>query len=280
VAPGSPAPGSDWVRALEKRAVLARGGEHGTPLCLLTTADELELWNTDDDALLGRLDVGAVDELAAVSTGCVTRSGSSVQLHALDGSTRHLSADARAIALDGDQILVATDAQLTAFDHKGVGGESVGIGPATTALARVGEWLVLGFEDGNVERHRPGDASQRSALPFTSTASSAVVRMVAAPPGTVVVGYANGHVGLWSVDNGSLLHSARLHGPVSHLRVVGGQLVAGENMSRHTRFLAKVHGFDTLDRRGRRAFADRMRESTYGTGQYILKKGDRPADST
>ena len=120
VAPGSPAPGSDWVRALEKRAVLARGGEHGTPLCLLTTADELELWNTDDDALLGRLDVGAVDELAAVSTGCVTRSGSSVELHALDGSTRHLSADARAIALDGDQILVATDANLTAFSHKGV----------------------------------------------------------------------------------------------------------------------------------------------------------------
>ncbi len=59
--------------------------------------------------------------------------------------------------------------------------------------------------------------------------------MVAGPPGTVVVGYANGHVGLWSVDNGSLLHSARLHGPVVHLRVVGGQLVAvsslGDNLS-------------------------------------------------
>jgi eukaryotic-like serine/threonine-protein kinase len=44
-------------------------------------------------------------------------------------------------------------------------------------------------------------------------------------------------------------------------------------MSKHTRFLAKVHGFDTLDRRGRRAFAERMRESAYGTGQFILKQG-------
>ncbi len=226
VSPGSPAPGAGWVRALERRATLARGGEHAVPLCLLTTAGELELWNTRDDRMAGRVDVGAVDEIEAVSTGCVTRSGGSVTIHGLDGSARHLEAEARAIALDDGEILVATDDRLTAYTPRGAGDDGHAIGPATTSLARLGGWLILGFEDGNVERHRPGEASQRVALPFTDTASSAVVRIVAGPHGTVVVGYANGLVGLWSVDNGSLLHSARLHGPVTHLRVVDQQLVA------------------------------------------------------
>lgn len=45
-------------------------------------------------------------------------------------------------------------------------------------------------------------------------------------------------------------------------------------MSRQiTRFLAKVHGFDSLDRKGRRAFGERMRECSFRAGTRVLRRG-------
>jgi len=40
-----------------------------------------------------------------------------------------------------------------------------------------------------------------------------------------------------------------------------------------TRFLSKVHGFDSLDRRGRRAFAEQMREVSFRAGHRVLSRG-------
>lgn len=40
-----------------------------------------------------------------------------------------------------------------------------------------------------------------------------------------------------------------------------------------TRFLSKVHGFDSLDRKGRRAFGERMRECSFRAGTRVLRRG-------
>ena len=222
----SPAPGAGWVEALEDRAILARGGTRATPLCLVTDDGDLELWAPSDDRRSGRIPLDPIDELEAVSTGCVTRIGGEVALHALDGSTRLLTGDGKALAADGDEILVATDDAFLTYSLSGVEASTTPIGPATSALTRVDEWLILGFQDGSVERHPLQATSQRTALPFTETPSAEVVRLTAAPPGIVAAGYANGQVGLWEVDSGTLLRSDQLHGPVAHLRIADGQLVA------------------------------------------------------
>ncbi len=221
-----PAPGSAWVGALQERAVLARGGSRASPLCVLTDAGDLELWSPADDRRSGVISLDAVDEVEAVTTGCVTRVGGEVVLHALDGSTRLLTGDGRAIAVEGDEILVATDDVFGIHALTGVEVSSRPIGPGTSALTRSGEWLVLGFQDGSIERHPLQVASQRTALPFTETPSSAVVRLLAAPPGIVAAGYANGQVGLWEVASGTLLRTEQLHGPVAHLRMTDGLLIA------------------------------------------------------
>ncbi|MFH0899833.1 MAG: hypothetical protein V2A73_04310 [Pseudomonadota bacterium] len=52
--------------------------------------------------------------------------------------------------------------------------------------------------------------------------ASAVTRIIEGPPGTLVAGYASGFLGLWSLENGALLDSAKLHGPIVHLLVERG----------------------------------------------------------
>jgi hypothetical protein len=53
------------------------------------------------------------------------------------------------------------------------------------------------------------------------------------PKRTLAVGFANGFLGLWSADRGSLLHSERLHGPVVHLARRAQKLYAASDLGDH-----------------------------------------------
>jgi hypothetical protein len=62
--------------------------------------------------------------------------------------------------------------------------------------------LVLGYRDGHLEL-LPTDAEKpKPAYSFEQAPSSAVLRIVPGPMQTIVVGYANGVVGLWNLDDG------------------------------------------------------------------------------
>ncbi|MFH0902172.1 MAG: hypothetical protein V2A73_16190, partial [Pseudomonadota bacterium] len=63
-------------------------------------------------------------------------------------------------------------------------------------------------------------------LSFASTPASAVTSILAGPPGTLVAGYVNGFLGIWSIKNGALLDSAKLHGPLLHLLYLDRRLYA------------------------------------------------------
>ena len=57
--------------------------------------------------------------------------------------------------------------------------------------------------------------------------------MVSGPPGTVAVGFVDGTVGLWSVEDGTQLLLANLHGPIQHLLLEQQKLYATSELGAH-----------------------------------------------
>jgi WD40 repeat protein len=88
-----------------------------------------------------------------------------------------------------------------------------------TARARVGQWLAVGYEDGNVELVSRPSGQRRTGFILEDAAASAVTRLVAGPRGTLLAGYANGLVVVWDSKTGKLLDRRRLHGPVTQLQL-------------------------------------------------------------
>jgi hypothetical protein len=167
-----------------------------------------------------------------------------VRLHRRGGGAVDLSADATAVALaPAGQVLVATrKGQVLVFDGAGERLSVVAAERDVKAMARVARWMALGFEDGNVEMV-PVDADEpQPTMALEQTPSSPVVRMLAGPRDTLIVGYANGVVGVWTLDGGVLLDHVRLHGPAAHLVVHEGKLWAATELGDHrTMDLADLH---------------------------------------
>ena len=49
-------------------------------------------------------------------------------------------------------------------------------------------------------------------------------------PGTLVIGFASGEVGIWDLQNGSRLDFGKLHGPISYMLVHDHRLYAASEM--------------------------------------------------
>jgi hypothetical protein len=67
--------------------------------------------------------------------------------------------------------------------------------------------------------------------------------MVEGPEGTLIAGYANGLVGIWSLANGARLEHDRLHGPVTNLLRRGSRLYAATELGEH--LVLDLSVFDT-----------------------------------
>ena len=103
--------------------------------------------------------------------------------------------------------------------------------PGATALTLTARGqLVTGFRDGNLELRSLTDEQPRSAVSFDEVPSSPVTRLLPGPMHTLFAGYANGVVGIWSLDTGQQLHRAQLHGPVTHLAFTEGVLYVATDL--------------------------------------------------
>ena len=231
----NPAPAA-WTQAVEARAVQASVSANARCGCLYSDLGTLEVWETAGAAPRLSRPIGDLDRLVAAREGCATLSSGKATLHRLDGTSVELTADGRALTADAGGLLVATPTQVLSFSSEGDRVGTVDVGPAVSAVARSGDWLLLGYEDGNIERVTLSHGTARPGLHLEDTVSSEVLVLAAGPMGTVVAGYANGRVGLWSLDNGLLLEEASLHGPVMHLGVLGDSLVAATGLGDHLRW--------------------------------------------
>jgi len=223
-----PEPGSrqaaGW-RGAATRAKLGRVSPSGRHACLWTAPGSLQTWDLRRNKKVADRKLPEPTQLLAEEPGCLVLSGGEARLVPLVGEPRSLITDASCLGRGEGALLVGTARRILAFDPAGTPVGAQDIPGRPTAVAGIGSWYVLGYEDGSVEAvsRRSGG---REVVPFEATAASAAIRIVPGPPGTVVVGFAAGALGLWEVATGLRLDAAALHGPVLDLMVEGQRLHA------------------------------------------------------
>ncbi len=107
------------------------------------------------------------------------------------------------------------------------------IGAGATALAEIGGRMLVGFRDGTTEPFALAGTAG-GATTFEGSPGSAVLSLLEGPGGTFV-GTARGLVGIWGLRDGRRLLSANMHGPVTHLAIAGGELLAASELGEHLR---------------------------------------------
>jgi hypothetical protein len=202
-------------------------------LCLVRrTDDTLELWDLTADRKLFSDQLSGARDLLALPAGCVALTGRrQVRRYDAAGHFKDIASEATALGGHGETLLVAAGSRVLTFDGAGAPAGTLRGAEGAVALTRVGESLVLGFGNGTIEK--VSTSGGRSAIPLEDPPSSPVVRMLEGPSGTVVVGFANGVLGIWSLDNGLRLARVKLHGPVTHLLIEGGKLYASTELGSH-----------------------------------------------
>jgi WD40 repeat protein/serine/threonine protein kinase len=233
------APEGRWAKSLEAHARFATASPDGALLCMRHYDDTLALWHVAGDELVAERKDKDVAQLVATPTGCVIRTaGGQALLYARDGASRSLVAsEVTGVGYGAGAVFVAAGNKVHIFNDSSAAKDpprdALSASAGIVAIARSGPWLVVGYRNGNIEL-LPMDASQqRPSFSFERAPASRPEIIVPGPPGTVVLGYANGVVGIWSEANGTLLASERLHGRVVHLRTEGQRLYAVSELGQH-----------------------------------------------
>ena len=227
-----PPVGPEADRLLEDEGRLARQSDDGTLLCVVTHAGGMSVWDLAADRRTAGLGPEhGFEDVRALASGCVAwgRDGT-VLLVDREGSSTELRNDGRAVAVNGDEILVAGDGQITAHDAAGVVLRRWGGRRGVTALTRIGERLVLGCESGALEVSTSRAGSTAEIVTLRDTPPSPVLQLEPGPHDTLVAGFANGLIGIWSLSTGDLLYAARLHGPITHLVLSDEHLQAASEL--------------------------------------------------
>ncbi|MFH0901239.1 MAG: protein kinase [Pseudomonadota bacterium] len=238
-----------WRQAVEERAVLGSESEDGSLLCLQTSNSRIELWDLDSDRLLFGRSLAGIEQVVAVPGGCAVRTNGEALLFGRSGETRVLgiatgaatvnagadastagtagtAATVNAIAWDRGEILAVTDSRVGVFDTAGTRIDSLSVGPGVTSIARLGEWWIVGFREGQLELLRVRPGREKPRFSFEGVPASKVSRILEGPTGTLIAGYENGVLGIWDPRNGAQLESIKMHGSVEHLVMKHGRLYA------------------------------------------------------
>ncbi len=223
---------AEWARA----ALEARGGSaSGSRLCLATRDGHLVAWDTASDTRLWERGVGEAPEVVALPDACATLFEGVVRI--ADAESAHEispgGAEALAIASSAEgTLLAATGAAI--YEVPADGGamhELLALdGTGLTAIAADAERLAVGYTDGNFEVHAL--AGEEPSPAFEQTPPSPVTRMILGPSRTVVVGFADGTLGIWG-PSGALLQRIRLHGSIAHILLDGPRLHAASLLGRY-----------------------------------------------
>ncbi|MFH0900523.1 MAG: hypothetical protein V2A73_07830, partial [Pseudomonadota bacterium] len=136
---------------------------------------------------------------------------------------RELTGKASAIAFQEGRILVATGDRVLVLDENGNELTRAEVEQGVSALGLVGggRLLVVGYDAGDLELLPIVADAALPRFSFEERVPAAVERISEGPRQTIVVGYASGDLGIWSVETGKRLRHFKLHGPIVHLFVDG-----------------------------------------------------------
>lgn len=208
----------------QAKLITPTGDERSQAFCVMTTDGRLELWRGGnrllDEPVEGlRRVIGLGNGCAALGQAGLLRYADAGLVETIDG--------ARAVARAGDGLVLATDHAVLVLGPGGERRAHYPNEPGVTALGDLGgDEIVAGYADGHVARV---GRQARQAMTFADAPASAVTRFHAGPKRTLIVGFADGEVGLWDRLGGPQLEHASLHGPITHLSVHQSKLyVASE----------------------------------------------------
>jgi WD40 repeat protein/serine/threonine protein kinase len=232
---GAPRAGGNerWRQGLEGSARRATDDPSGAWRCVATHDGHLEGWEPAAARRRFRRPFPGVLDVVPLRAGCAVLCGDVAWRVDPAGEKHLLDRRVTAILADRDEILVATGERVHVFGSRGQRRADHAGSSGITALARTDRFLVAGFSNGSLELLPLQAGARRPGFAFEDVPSSPVVRIVNGPAGTIVAGFANGFVGLWTVSNGTLLEHARLHGPVVHLVLREGKLHAASELGDH-----------------------------------------------
>jgi len=234
-----------WAAAVAKRARFAATTPAGKGLCLQTYDGEIEMWALDTDQQKRKLQTRNAVGVRAVSTGCLVHTTTEGKSRAVllphEGAPKTLATHGTVTALGSsdDELFVAAGQQLFVFNLSGEETLRLLASVGITAVARLTtDWLAVGYANGNVEllRSQETSATTASATPNQSlerTPASGVTRIIPGPMGTLIAGYGNGFVGMWSMRDGKLLADGHIHGPIEHLLLEDHGLYAASSLGQH-----------------------------------------------
>ena len=231
----SPPPATAWRKYLETDACLAAGHRETGYLCIKSYNDDLSLWDTVSDARLFEARLPDINAIHTTPTGCLAvTKGGDAHLFLKDGTSTRLAGNIQAASVD-EEILLAVDREVLVFKTDGRPAGSFGVNAAPTAVARIRPWLLAGFERGRIDIFPIAKQTQKPDFEFEDVPAVQVRLLEPGPAGTLIAGFANGALGIWSLENGTRLHYVRLHGAITHALYKQNRLFVATNLGDHTR---------------------------------------------
>jgi WD40 repeat protein/serine/threonine protein kinase len=226
---GATEPPEPLAAALRDHARYASA--HDDLICLQTHDEKVELWSLSSGAMQVRHDRPGVQRIRAAADGCAVIADGRLERIDPSGESKAFDAAGVVALAEGDELLIATEGELLAFSSNGTVAQRAPIDAGVTALMRLDATsFIVGYRDGNLETVAVGDAEHRDLGAFEGHPSQPVSRIDVGPMRTILVGFENGAVGMWHLDDRKLLAYARLHGPIVHTARAGEMFYAATEL--------------------------------------------------
>ena len=222
----APAAERKWQKAVVAHARLAHADPGSGALCILTHDQHLQRWDRDTDRRLFSRRVPGVRQVLSYGQGCAVRERKRLTLYRRDSPPLTLPGKSLdACMVHGKQLLVARGQRLFTHDSRGKLTGQQEFDRRVRAMARVGEYLVVGSAEGMMRRFSRQADGRWGQSKVLEDASRAPVSHIARGPGNLIMaGYVHGLVAFWDLQTGDLLHHVKLHGPVIHMAHSGDKI--------------------------------------------------------
>jgi len=227
--PGSAPPSAAWRDHVQSDAVLA--ASHASHVCSYSEDGRLWIWDTAADRPHADDRAPPATALVAHAGGCaVLDAAGEVHTLSLDGRWTRALSGVSAISGDPEGVLAIADDRAHLLGTDGAQLSQWDVGTGLTAVHRVDGTSVQGYRDGAIAVRTSGASAHGPTLELEDLPSSPVTSLRTGPMDTLVAGFGNGTLGLWSLRDGARLHTEKLHGAVTHLRIDGPTLHAATEL--------------------------------------------------
>ncbi len=225
-----------WMKVLLEQAWTSEVSSNGRFLAIQTGLEHLELWDLKSDQKLGTHQLPGLQQWWVNSQGMawVLAKGALWRLQGKRKSQMLEKPLLSAFAMQGELLWFASATHLWKLDTQARQPKPVrwkALDGPVSAMRALGAMLGVGYKSGqfvwfpiSTQDHKGFQES------FYDLPLSAITKILPGPHNTIVLGFQNGTIGIWSRSSGRPLESIRLHGSVKHLRIRQHSLIAATDL--------------------------------------------------